>query len=643
MSVLSALVRAYERLPDPPPFGFSMEKIGFVVSLRPDGAVAHVVDLRDAVGKKRVARTMLVPQPVKRTVAVSPNLLWDKTAYALGVTAGEGKRTAQEHAAFVERHERLLAGVEDEGFAALLAFLSGWSPERFDALGWPAEMKDQNVVFALESERLAGVYLHDRPAARSLIAREGGEGTGRAAICLVTGERGPVARLHPSIKGVWGAQTAGAALVSFNLDAFASYGHEQGDNAPVSAYAAFAYATALNRFLDRDSGRRLQLGDASVVFWADSEDAVARAMAEEMFRQMIDPAQLSGDDKATLADELTQERVKEDRAATAEIRDKLLRMARGEALDQIEPRLAAGVRFHVLGLAPNAARLAVRFFYEDDFGALAKHYRDWLGDTTLEPLPADRPLPAFRRLALRTAPAMKDRNGVATFDAKAASPLLVGELLRAALTGAAFPVSLLSLLLMRVRGDHHLDASRMALIKAIIVRRLRLAGKLPPRPDGTPDKEYLMRSDPEDANDARRLGRLFAVIERAQRAALGENLSATVADKFLAAASATPGRLFPSLILAARTHHVKRLRNGHSDADWIASSEEARKMASILDRDIGRLVAPFGERGFPDQHSAEEQGLFLIGYYQERWGKSPKAAPDAEIAITETDNEESAS
>ena len=73
-------------------------------------------------------------------------------------------------------------------------------------------MKDQNIVFALEGERLAGVYLHDRPAARSLISRAGGEGNGRAAICLVTGERGPVARLHPSIKGVWGAQTAGAAL-----------------------------------------------------------------------------------------------------------------------------------------------------------------------------------------------------------------------------------------------------------------------------------------------------------------------------------------------------------------------------------------------------------------------------------------------
>ena len=225
---------------------------------------------------------MLVPQPTKRTSGVAPNFLWDKTAYALGVTAGEDKRTAREHEAFVETHRRLIGGNSDEGLRALLRFLESWSA----TLGWPGEMKDQNIVFALESERLRNIHIHNRPAARSLWARLCANGDKSEAVCLVTGERGPIARLHPAIKGVWGAQSSGASLVSFNLEAFTSYGHEQGENAPVSEAAAFAYTTALNHFLERDSAQRIQIGDASTVFWADGFDAAAKE-AEGVFAALL--------------------------------------------------------------------------------------------------------------------------------------------------------------------------------------------------------------------------------------------------------------------------------------------------------------------------------------------------------------------
>ena len=638
MSMLAALTRAYERLPDRPRLGYSLEKIGFAISLHADGSVASVADLRASEGKKKTPRLMLAPQPVKRTVAVAPNLLWDKTAYALGVTAGEGKRTAQEHAAFVARHEALLADETDEGLRALLAFLRDWTPARFEELGWSAEMKDANIVFALESDRLDQLFLHDRPAAQALVARAGAAGAGAAQICLVTGTSGPVARLHPSIKGVKGAQTAGAALVSFNLGAFESYGHQQGDNAPVGEYAAFAYTTALNRFLARDSGHRLQMGETTVVFWADAEDKFAREGAELFLRAMLDPP-AEADDA-----ERAREEADFNASVVQEIGDKLRRMARGESLAVIEPRLETGVRFHVLGLAPNAARLAARFYFEDEFGVLARNYRDYLRDVAIEPWPGDRPLPSLRRMALRTAPAMRDKAGKVKFDADAMSPLLTGELLRAALTGARFPTSLLSLLLMRLRGDQYLDPSRIALIKAVVVRNLRLDGDLPPRADQTPDEEYLMRSDPDDPNEARRLGRLFAIIERCQRYALGDRLSASVADKFLAAACATPERVFTPLLIAASTHHIKRLKNGHSDYEWIkespAPSERARKIGFALETTLGKLAGQF--KTFPAQHSTQEQGLFLIGYYQERWGRTVAAAEDADVDTHET-NEESAS
>ena len=292
MTMLTSLVRAYERRAargEAPPFGFSQEKISWLISLQADGTPAGApVDLREGEGRKRSPRSLPVPQPAKRTSGVAPNFLWDKTAYVLGVTAGDGKRTAREHAAFIDSHREWLAGEKDEGLSAFLGFLDWWRPERFTELGWPEDMKDQNVVFALESERLANIRIHDRPAAQAIWAGLSGGGDRNSALCLVSGRRAPVARLHPAIKGVWGAQSSGASIVSFNLDAFTSYGNEQGDNAPVSEAAAAAYTGMLNQFLDRDSGHRLQIGDASTVFWADGGDEVANEAAAGIFASFFD-------------------------------------------------------------------------------------------------------------------------------------------------------------------------------------------------------------------------------------------------------------------------------------------------------------------------------------------------------------------
>lgn len=378
MSALASLVRAYERMAsrnEVPAFGYSTQQIGFLISLAPDGLPVGIPsDLRSMQARKMVARSLAVPQPVKRTSGIAPNFLWDKTAYVLGVTAGEGKRTADEHAAFIERHQTWLAGTADDGLLALLRFLEWWRPERFAELGWPEAMKDQNVVFALERERLNNTYLHDRPAALALWTKLAGAAEKAGAACLVTGERGPVARLHPSIKGVWGAQTAGASIVSFNLDAFTSYGHEQGDNAPVSEAAAFAYTTALNRFLERGSRHRIQIGDASTVFWAEAEDQQAATDAEDIFAALA--AGVDVDENAE------SEKV---RAVLQNIHD-------GRPVADIIPDLPSGVRFYVLGLAPNAARLSVRFFLEDDFGEIGRRWLEHVERLRVEPPPM-RPRP----------------------------------------------------------------------------------------------------------------------------------------------------------------------------------------------------------------------------------------------------------
>jgi CRISPR-associated protein Csd1 len=231
-------------------------------------------------------------------------------------------------------------------------------------------MKDQNVVFALESERRSHTRIHDRPAARSLCGRMVSLRERPEAICLVSGRRAPVARLHPAVKGVCGAQSSGASLVSFNLDASTSYGHEQGDNAPVSEAIAFAYATALSKSLERNSHRCIQIGALSIVFWVDGSDTTAVEQCEALLGALIRGIPID-------------ERMQSTSSMLRHIRD-------GRSLSDLNHEVVKRMRCFVLGLSPNAARLAVRFFLEGRFGEIREHFLAHLRAMRIVPPPKDK-------------------------------------------------------------------------------------------------------------------------------------------------------------------------------------------------------------------------------------------------------------
>ena len=567
MSALASLVRAYERMAasnEVPAFGYSTEKIGFVISLNADGTPAGIPsDLRSTEGRKPTARPMAVPQPVKRTSGIAPNFLWDKTAYVLGVTAREGKRTVDKHNAFMECHQKWLAGTDDEGLLALLHFLSWWRPDRFNELGWPEAMKDQNVVFVLEHGRLDNKYLHDRPAAVALWTKQLSESERIGAACLVTGERGPVARLHPSIKGVWGAQTAGASIVSFNLDAFTSYGHEQGDNAPISEAAAFAYTTALNRFLERGSRHRIQIGDASTVFWAEAEDQQAAAEAEDIFAALA-----QGVDESAESEKV--------RAILQNIHD-------GRPIEDVAADLPSGVRFYVLGLSPNAARLSVRIYLEDDFGEIGRRWLEHVDRLRVEPPPKETP-PSMWRMLIETATLRKTEN---------VQPNLAGEWMRAILSGAPYPLTLLSTLIMRMRADHDVNAMRVAILKSVLIRNFHM--------------EVPVALDPEYKDPGYLLGRLFAVYEQAQLTALGRDINATIKDKFYGAASAQPRKVF-HLLESGSANHLSKI------------GKQKPGLKVNLEKQIGAIMeamAPAADP-FPASLPDKSQALFGLGYHHQR-------------------------
>ena len=363
--ILQALATYYQRLLERreqglAPFGYSPEKISYEILLSADGRVVQVNDIRDTTGKKPLPCVMNVPQPEKRTVGIKSNFLWDKTSYVLGVSA-TSKRADKEHEAFKALHREHLAGTQDAGLKALLGFLDAWTPQQFEAPHFTPDMLDANMVFRMDGEK---AYLHERPAAQALRARlldsdDGGQsGQESVATCLVSGESLPVARLHPVIKGVSGAQSSGASIVSFNQESFTSYGKSQGDNAPVSEQAAFAYTTVLNHLLRRGehNRQRLQIGDTSIVFWAEAADGQE---AEQAVRA-----------ESLLAD-LLDDRPSDDQEA-ARIRIELEKVQKGRPLSDIDPRLEEDTRMYVLGLAPNASRISIRFWEVGTLGLFAR-------------------------------------------------------------------------------------------------------------------------------------------------------------------------------------------------------------------------------------------------------------------------------
>lgn len=307
--ILQRLNELYDRLlenPDPvtgearvPPYGFTDENISYCLVLSKAGELVDIQDVRDTSEKKPKPKRLSVPQPAKRTSGVKPNFLWDKTAYVLGIEGNKDKKAAKEtpwvlaektHTAFKQVHADLLTNADDSGLIALQKFLLGWAPERFAQAPFTLDHVDANVVFKLDGEL---GYIHERPAAKSLWlsllkpdTQNESETVNAQGMCLVTGEQATLSRLHPAIKGVYGRQSFGGSIVSFNAEAYESFGKSQGDNAPVSEQAAFAYTTALNYMLRREKGHCLSIGDTSTVFWARANSAQEESQAVSFFRRL---------------------------------------------------------------------------------------------------------------------------------------------------------------------------------------------------------------------------------------------------------------------------------------------------------------------------------------------------------------------
>ena len=568
--ILQALTQLYERRsrdPDParrlPAPGLEDREIPFIVELRPDGSPVQLRDTRSLDGKKLRAQSFLVPQGVKKTSGVAANLLWDTAEYTLTVSAkGDSPRLAEQAAAFRARAQALEPHAEgDAGMAALLAFLSTPQLELLRSAPHWGEMLETNALVSFELQGDTGLLICQRPAVQAAIrAINAAQSPGEKALCLVDGAVRPVARLHGAIKGVWGAQSSGANIVSFNLGAFNSYGKTQGHNAPVGEAAVFAYTTALNALLDRASRNRVQVGDASTVFWADA------------------PHPFDGD--FTLAD-LFAESDNPDKSRDA------VRALFTVACSGQMPQALGNTRFFVLGLSPNAARISIRFWLPAmPFAELAPHLVQHFEDIRVaRRFDSDPETPSLFRLLTSLALQGKADN---------IPPRLAGEWMRAILEGRTLPAGLLSAAVQRCRAERDVPYLRACVLKACLNRRARAA------PDPTrPPQTFKEALDMDNPAPGYRLGRLFATLERIQEQAQ-PGINATIRDRYYGAASTTPVTVFTTL-LRLKNAHLKKL----SDS-----------FGGYFEKLIGEILAPLSS--FPRQLTLAEQGEFALGYYHQR-------------------------
>ena len=584
MTILQDLDRYYGRMAargDVVPPGWSMEPVGVVLELSATGDLLGTELRLDARRKPQVIR---MPKWFTRSGNGStPYFLWDNAAYALGLGAKDPGKTAKDHAAFRKLHLDALEGETDPGLTALRRFLGQWEPDRSRMPALDDKALVFNLAFRLQGET---TLLHERPAAHAHLDRlRTASAPGNTGFCLVRGARLPLVRLHPKIKGVDGTASAEVPLVSFNADAFESLGKEQGYNAPTSEEAAFRYGAALNALLARGGHNRLRVGDATVAFWADAS-ALDAAVAEAAARQAEDVFALLNDDTPVPTGATDDEQA-------ARVRERLREVAAGAPLSTLAPRLQDGVRFHVLALAPNAARLSVRVWLSDEFGHFARALGRHQQDLAIEPTPrGGRWPPSVQRLLTRTTALQEKSDNIPDG--------LAGAVLRAVLAGTPYPRTLLTSVIGRLRaGEDRSGGWHAATIKACLSR--------------THSEEAVpVQIDPDNRSSAYQLGRLFAVIEKAQREALGR-VNASVADRYYGAFSATPARVFATLMRGARTHisAAHKLNRGF----W-------------LDGRMEQIIAKLPE-ALPATLRLEDQGRFAIGYYHERAYFPPKAEPTA--------------
>jgi CRISPR-associated protein Csd1 len=579
--ILQALVEYYQRLitegnTEIAQQGFQTKRIPFLLSIDDDGKLLSIVDTRLEGGNKKQARSFQVPKIFEgsRTVNIKANLLWDKASYIFGISPNSNlERLMKQRQAFYETLLEYFPYTDKaKSIQAVINFLDYHVDDIKLYKEWEEiSTKDPNIAFKMNTEE--GLICNSY-AVLEMLANRTSETWGNGT-SLISGKYEQLARLENPIKGLRGAGVAESHWVAFNKDAYWSYGKNDkkaGLNAPIGKSSSADYVLAFNYLQRIGSTQKFQIGDTTTVFWAEKKNKM-----ENVFQELFgyQPA--------------NQENEQDYR--------QLLALFRSSETGVEQANLDPSTKFYVLGLAPNAARIAVRFWYAGTVGTVANNIYQHFEDLNMVKSKNEWRRIDLRSLLRSTALREKDENVI---------PNLAGTVMESILTGTPYPQTLLSAVLTRIKSEQSAKGpngkskpnatySRIALVKAILVRDTRYHNKN--------TQEVNMSLDITNTNPGYLLGRLFAVLERTQERA-NPGLNATIRDRFYGAASSTPITAFPYLM---------KLKNFH-----IAKLDNKGEVVNT-EKQIGEILSKLeAASGFPTHLSLQDQGRFAVGYYHQR-------------------------
>lgn len=562
--ILKALYDYYNRCEGLSAKGLEQKEIGYLIVIDKDGAFVRI---ESRMKDKKTAQTFLVLQTIKRSGRkYAPNILWDNYEYVIG----GADESAKKHDTFIRMIEKLKEQVSSDRYLNAISEFYKKNEKlediiKNDVLYEEMHKSKKNISFLLQGESKIAA---ENEKVWNLILNQSAD-DGIYGICLVTGKKDSVARLHTTIK----LTKDTGPLVSFKTDrGYDSYGKEQGYNAQISGDAEFAYTTALNAMLQKGSHNKFSVGNRTFVFWASSNSEAAEQTEGSLF-------DLLG---------YTEEEVDDPNAKIEQVRKVFKAINSGSLKTSLEDR------FYILGLAPNSARIAVVYWSECSLkefaGKILCHFKDMeIKDTRIDKKPY---------MGIKSILAAVTLNGKQS----EATPNLPEAVVKSIFQGTPYPFTLFSACIRRIRAESGskdaIRIARMAIIKAYLNRT------------NSNNKKIEIMLDKSDTNQGYLCGRLFAVLENLQYAA---NKQDSIRSGYMNAASSTPSAVYPTILKLSNSHYSKL-------------AKDKKGLAIYFDNQKKEIMAQISD--FPDTLDLSDQGRFFLGYYHQKNHEENKETED---------------
>lgn len=564
--ILKALYDYYNRCGNLPARGTEFKEIGYLIVLSKDGTFLRI---ESRMLNKKQASSFLVLQAVNRVgLSYKANYLWDKFEYILGEANSDnvtesGNKKLQKFILLVRN--LLNRQPSNKNLRAIGCFYSKYASPCLtvssDPLWEDLKSSGKNISFLIEGETI--IAAEDKEiwdlALQPQQSREENN-------CLILGIKGPIARLHTTIK----LTKDTGPIVSFQKKSgYDSYGKQQGYNAPICEEAEFAYTTALNTMLRRDSRNKFTVGNRTFVFWASSNDMAAEQAEESLF-------DLLG---------YSEEKKDNPNAKIEQVRKVFTAIYSGSLNTSVEDR------FYILGLAPNSARIAVVYWSEtplrDFAGKILRHFDDM--EIIVEKSKGQKPYMGIEDMlsaVTRHGNDGKWRNNII--------PNLSEAIVKSIFQGEPYPFTLFSACVRRIRAESsNKGYSPIAIEKAAILKAYlnRIMGN---------NEKIKVMLDQSNNNSGYLCGRLFAVLENLQYAA---NKQDSIRSGYMNAASSTPSIVFPTILKLSNSHYSKLAKDKKGLA--IFFDNQKKEIMDMIQR-------------FPDTLNLNDQGRFFLGYYHQK-------------------------